>query len=84
MKLLKKIKEFGHYLIEGLYSIGEGMSTITLFSDSMEEKYLPKRKSEKKDYQNFGYQALKKGWKIVGNDLEKAINDFERENILKK
>jgi len=81
-KLFEKIKKGVGYLVKGLYTIGEGMSTISLFPDStaQEEIYIPKiNKSRRKDY-----QALKKDWGIVGKDLENAIKNFEKENIIKK
>jgi len=81
-KLFEKIKKGLGYLVDGLYSIGEGMSTISLYPDSTshEEVYIPGvDKSHRKDY-----KSLKDDWKIVGKDLENAIKNFEKENIIKK
>jgi hypothetical protein len=80
-KLFEKIKKGVSYLMDGLYTIGEGMSTITLFPDS--EIYIPKRKvSAKKDYFTEGWKtinkSLKKDWEAVGKDLEKVIKEFEK------
>ena len=58
-------------LLNGFYSIGEGLASINIFPYN-NPKILTEQEAFEKDY-----NALKSDWDAVGRELEKAIRNFE-------
>jgi hypothetical protein len=82
MKILKRKKEkmkknkltpIKSSLLNGLYSIGEGMASLFGYNTPI------KIPSEQEGYEK-DCESLRGDWEAVGKDLERAIKRFEEDN----
>lgn len=71
MKKRGKLIKIFDLLLDGLYSIGEGLASINIFPHN-NPKILSDEEAYKKDA-----ESLRGDWDAVGGDLEKAMRNFE-------
>ena len=72
------LKKLGKSILNGMYSIAEGMSTLNIYSK-------PNIKiPTDEDFLKLDKNAMREDWKVVGDDLRKVIGISSLENEVKK